>query len=67
MRQDQREGIVGAGLDGREDVGEREAPVGDASWPLAAPPPDMARSPFLSDARLVLKEETYALFSSTAE
>ena len=47
VRQYEREGSVpearrrhdvGAGLHGREDVGEREAPVGEARRPFAAPP-----------------------------
>jgi hypothetical protein len=48
VRQHEREGLVGAGLDGREDVGEREAPIAQARRPLAALPPDATRAPFLS-------------------
>jgi hypothetical protein len=61
MRQHQREAVIGAGLDGREDVGEREALVAQTRWSLAAPPPYVARSALLSDARLILKEEADAL------
>jgi hypothetical protein len=60
--QDQREGVVGAGLDRGEDVGEREALVGDAAWAFAALPPDMAGAAFLADPRLVLEEDADALF-----
>ena len=59
--QDEREGVVGAGLDGCEDVGEREALVAQARWALAALPPDVGRAPLLSDARLVLEEQADAL------
>lgn len=57
----QREGIVGARLNGGEDIGEGEAPVAEPRRPLAALPPDMANAAFLADARLVLKEQAKAL------
>ncbi len=53
--QHQREGIVGAGLDRRKDVGEREAFVAQAWWAFAALPPDPTHATFLANARLVLK------------
>ena len=55
------EAVVGAGLDGREDVGEGEALVGEARRSLAALPPDVARASLLADARLVLEEEADTL------
>jgi hypothetical protein len=65
--QHEREGIVGTGLDGAVDVGERVALIALARRALAARVPAMADAALLADARLVLKEETYALFSSTAD
>jgi hypothetical protein len=61
VRHDKGEAIVGAGLDGREDVGEREALVAQARRALAAPPPDVDRASLLADARFVLEEEPDAL------
>ncbi len=61
VRQDERERVVGAGLDGRKDVGEREAPVAEARRALAPLPPDMADAPLLPDARLVLEIQADAL------
>jgi hypothetical protein len=61
VRQYEREGIVGAGLDGCEDVGEGEAPVTQAWRALAALPPDMTHAPFLADTSLVLEEQAKAL------
>ena len=58
---DERKAVVGAGLDGREDVGEREALVAQPRWALAAPPPDVTGPPLLSDPRLILEEQTDAL------
>ena len=55
--QDERESVVGAGLDGCEDVGEREALVAQARWTLAALPPDVADAALLADARLILEEQ----------
>jgi hypothetical protein len=63
VRHDEGEAVVGAGLDGREDVGEREALVAQARRALAAPPPDVERASLLADARLVLEEEPDALAS----
>jgi hypothetical protein len=60
-RHDEREGVVGSRLDGREDVGEREALVAEPRRTLASPPPDVARAPLLPDAGLVLEEEADAL------
>jgi hypothetical protein len=54
--QDEREGVVGAGLDGCEDVGKREALVAQAKWALPALPPNVASPPLLADARLILEE-----------
>ena len=61
VRHDERKGVVGARLDGREDVGEREALVAEPRRTLASPPPDVARAPLLPDAGLVLEEEADAL------
>jgi hypothetical protein len=65
--QDQREGVVGAGLDRREDVGEREALVGNAARTLAPFPPDVAGATFLADPRFVLEENPDAIFSSPTD
>jgi hypothetical protein len=67
IRQDQREGIVGAGLNGCENVGEREALVGQPPRPLAAFPPDMAGAALLTDPGFILEEQPYALFRPTAD
>ena len=61
VRHDQGKRIVGAGLDGREDVGEREALVAQARRALASLPPDVCRAPLLSDPRFVLEEQADAL------
>jgi hypothetical protein len=60
-RQHQGEGIVGAGLDGGEDVGEREALVAQARRLLAALSPDVAHATFLANAGLVQEEQAQAL------
>ena len=65
--QDQREGVGGSRFDGREDGGERDALVGDAARALAALPPDMAGSTFLTNPRLVLEEDADALFSASTD
>ena len=59
--QDQREGVVGAGLDGGVDISIRVALIGEARRPLTALPPDVADAPLLSDAGLVLKIQAQAL------
>ena len=61
IRHDESKGIVGAGLHGREDVGEREAPVAQARRALAAPPPHVACAALLADPRLVLEEQPQVL------
>jgi hypothetical protein len=61
IRHDEREAVVGAGLDGRKDVGEREAFVAEARRPLTTLPPNVTGPALLSDARLVLKEQADAL------
>jgi hypothetical protein len=61
VRQHEREGIVRPRLDRREDVGEREALVGETGRALAALPPDMTRAALLSNARLVLEEQADTL------
>ena len=61
VRQHEGEGIVGAGLDRREDVGEREALVAQARRPLPSLPPDAAYAAFLADAGLVLEKQAQAL------
>ena len=61
VRQHEREGIVGAGLDDCEDVGKREALIAQAWRALAALPPDAADAALLSDAGLVLEEQADAL------
>ena len=61
VRHDEREGVVGSWLHGREDVGEREALVAQSRRTLASPAPDVARAPLLPDAGLVLEEEADAL------
>jgi hypothetical protein len=57
----QREGIVGAGLHRREDVGEGEALIAQAWGALPSLPPDAAYATFLTDARLVLEKQAQAL------
>ena len=59
--QDEREGVVGAGLDGCEDVGKREALVAQARRALPALPPNVTGAPLLADARLILEEQPYPL------
>ena len=61
VRQNKREGVVCAGLDGCEDVGEREAFVAEARRPLTTLSPNVTGRALLSDARLVLKEQADAL------
>ena len=61
IRPDEREAVVGARLDAREDVGEREALVAQARRALAARPPDMGCSTLLADPRFVLEEQPDAL------
>jgi hypothetical protein len=60
-RHHQGEGVIGAGLDGGEDVGEGEAPVAQTRQTLAAPLPDMTDTAHLTDARLVLEQQPDAL------
>jgi hypothetical protein len=59
--QDQRERVVGAGLDGGVDVGVDIALIEQARRSLAALPPDVADAALLPDARLVLEIEAQAL------
>ena len=61
MRHDQRKRVVGAGLDGRDDGGEREALVGEARRALPSLPPDVGGASLLSEARLVLEEQADVL------
>jgi hypothetical protein len=61
VRQDQSERVISSRLDGRKDIGKREALVAQARRALAALPPDVARPSFLSDARLVLKKQADTL------
>lgn len=61
IRHDQGEGIVRARLDGREDVGEGEAPVAQPRRSLAPLPPDVADPAFLADPRFVLEKQADAL------
>ena len=55
--QNEREGVVGAGFDARQDVGEREAVVAQSRRALPAFPPDTADAAFLADAGLVLQKQ----------
>ena len=59
--QNQREGIIGARLDCRKNIGEREAFIAQAWRALAAPPPDPTHPTFLTDPRLVLEKQANAL------
>ncbi len=61
VRHDEREAIVGAGLDGCEDASEREAFIADTRRTFAALPPDVAGAALLADARLVLEKQPDAL------
>jgi hypothetical protein len=61
VRQHEGEGIIGAGLDCREDVGEREALVAQAWRALPSLPPNAAHAALLADAGLVLEEQAQAL------
>ena len=60
-RQDQREGIVRAGLNRRKDVGEGEPPVAKPWRALTALPPDMADPALLADAGFILEKQADAL------
>ena len=53
--QDQREGIIRAGLDGRVDIGRNVALIAQARRALAAFPPDVTDASFLADPRFVLE------------
>jgi hypothetical protein len=55
VRQDQREIVVGARLDGGVDVGVGVALVEKTSRAFAALPPDVANATFLPDAGFVLE------------
>ncbi len=61
FRQDQCERIVGAGLCRRVDVGIDVALIEKPRRPLTAPPPDVAGTALLPDARLVLEEQPQSL------
>src|SRR5215210_5009971 len=61
IRQNQRERIVGTGLDGRVDVGVHIALIEKAWRALATLPPDMADTPLLSDTCLILEIEAQEL------
>ena len=61
--QHQCEGIVGAGLDRSEDVGEGEALIAQAWRALPSLPPDPTHATFLANPRLVLKKQANALVS----
>src|SRR5258705_9073935 len=61
VRHHQRKGIVGARLDGGEDVGEREAFVGETRRTLPSLPPDVADAALLTNTRLILEEQSDAL------
>ena len=61
IRQNEREGVVRAGLDGRVDVGVHIALIEQARRTLTALPPDVADAALLPDARLVLEIEAQAL------
>jgi hypothetical protein len=61
VRQNERERVVRAGLDGRVDVGVHIALIEQARRSLAALPPDVAHTPLLPDARLVLEIQAQAL------
>jgi hypothetical protein len=67
VRHDQRESIVRPRLDGSEDVGEGEALVAKPRRTLAPFPPDMANTALLADPRLVLEEDTDALFCASTD
>ena len=58
--QDQGEGVVGAGLDRRVDVGIDIALIEETRRTFAALPPDMTDAALLADARLVLEIELQA-------
>ena len=59
--QDQRECIVGTGLDRGVDVGVHVALIEEPRRSLAALPPDVAHAPLLADARLVLEIQAQSL------
>jgi hypothetical protein len=61
IRHHQRKGVIRAGFDGGEDIGEGEALVAESRRALPALPPDMADPALLADTRLVLKEQADAL------
>jgi hypothetical protein len=53
--QDQRECVIGAGLDRRVDIDVDVALIEEPRRPLAALPPDMTDAAFLADARFILE------------
>ena len=59
--EDQRESVVGAGLDRGIDVGGYVALVAQARWALATLPPDVTDASLLSDARFVLEIQAQPL------
>ena len=59
--QDQSEGVVGAGLDRRIDVGVDVALIDEARRALATLPPDVTDAALLADPRLVLEIEAQTL------
>ena len=61
IRQNQREGVVRAGLYRRVDVGVHITLIEQARRSLTALPPDVADAALLPDARLVLEIEAQAL------
>lgn len=62
LRQDQREGVVGLGLGGCEDVSKSEALVSRARRALPSRIPEVAHPAFLANAGLVLEEDAQTLF-----
>ena len=61
VRQNEREGIVGARLDRCVNVGGNIALIAQARRALTPLPPDMANAAFLADARFVLKIQAQTL------
>jgi len=61
------DGVVGARPDRREDLGEREALVGQPARALTASPPHMAGAALLADPHLVSEEHTDTLLGAFAD
>jgi hypothetical protein len=58
LRQDQRESVICARLDGAVDIGEGIALIASPGRPLAPREPAVTDAPFLTNAGFILKKQT---------